>query len=139
MRQPTNVDRSHRTLDRFFYACAAVAGFTGVGLDAYAAHGLEGRLAPALLPMFETAVRYQLLHALALFAVGWVWWRWRHRAIAAAGVLFLAGFVLFCGSIYIRALTGFPWPGILTPVGGMAFLGGWLCLAWGVVRSTRAP
>ncbi len=61
--------------------CAAVAGFSGVALDAFAAHGLKARLAPALLPVFETAVRYQIYHALALFAVAWAWARWRHRAI----------------------------------------------------------
>lgn len=117
--------------------CSAIAGFTGLGLDAIAAHGLEARLAPAMLPIFETAVRYQLLHALALFAVAWGWWRWRHRAIAAAGLLFLVGLVFFCGSIYIRSLTGIPWPGMLTPVGGMAFLAGWLCLGWGAMRGAR--
>jgi uncharacterized membrane protein YgdD (TMEM256/DUF423 family) len=124
-------------LDRLFYICAALAGFAGIGLDAFAAHGLEGRLAPSLLPAFETAVRYQILHALALFAVAWAWWRWRHRAIAAAGVLFLGGLVFFSGSIYIRALTGLPWPGFLTPMGGLSFLAGWLCLAWGVARAAR--
>jgi uncharacterized membrane protein YgdD (TMEM256/DUF423 family) len=125
-------------LDRFFYICAAVAGFTGVGLDAFAAHGLKGRLAPTALPIFETAVRYQILHALALFAVAWAWWRWRHRAIAAAGVSFLGGLVFFSGSIYIRSLTGLPWPGFLTPLGGMAFLAGWLCLVVGVWRAPPA-
>jgi uncharacterized membrane protein YgdD (TMEM256/DUF423 family) len=117
--------------------CGAIAGFTGIALDAFSAHGLKARLAPASLPIFETAVRYQILHALALFAVAWAWWRWRHRAIGAAGVLFLAGLVLFCGSIYIRTLTDLPWPGMLTPVGGTALLAGWLCLAWGVMRATR--
>lgn len=125
-------------MDRLLYICAAIAGFTGVGLDAFAAHGLKTRLALAMVPIFETAVRYQILHALALFAVAWAWWRWRHRAIAAAGVLFLAGLVFFCGSIYIRALTELPWPGFLTPMGGMAFLAGWLCLAWGAWNGRRA-
>ncbi len=111
--------------------CAAVAGFSGVALDAFAAHGLRARLAPALLPVFETAVRYQIYHALALFAVAWAWARWRHRAIAAAGVLFITGIVFFCGSIYLRALTGLGVSG-LAPIGGMAFLAGWLCLFAGV-------
>ena len=118
--------------------CAAVAGFSGVTMDAVAAHGLKARLAPALLPVFETAVRYQIYHALALFAVAWGWTRWRHRAIGAAGVLFIAGIVLFCGTIYLRALTGLGLVG-LTPVGGMAFLAGWLCLVWGAFRAPRAP
>ncbi len=118
--------------------CAAVAGFSGVALDAFAAHGLKAKLAPSLLPVFETAVRYQIYHALALFAVAWAWARWKHRAIDAAGVLFIAGIVLFCGTIYLRALTGTGIPG-MTPVGGMAFLVGWLCLTWGVVRAPRAP
>jgi uncharacterized membrane protein YgdD (TMEM256/DUF423 family) len=118
--------------------CAAVAGFSGVALDAFAAHGLKARLAPALLPVFETAVRYQIYHALALFAVAWGWARWRNRAIASAGVLFIAGIVFFCGSIYLRALTGLEIPG-LTPIGGMAFLAAWPCLAWGAFRARRSP
>jgi uncharacterized membrane protein YgdD (TMEM256/DUF423 family) len=117
--------------------CAAVAGFSGVALDAFAAHGLKTRLAPALLPMFETAVRYQIYHALALFAVAWAWARWRHRAIGAAGVLFIAGIVLFCGSIYLRALTGLGVSG-LAPFGGTAFLTGWLCLMVGAWRGSTA-
>ena len=125
-------------MDRLLYMCAAVAGFSGVALDAFATHGLKARLAPALLPVFETAVRYQICHALALFAVAWAWARWRHRAIGAAGVLFIAGIVLFCGTIYLRALTGLGVPG-LTPVGGMAFLAGWLCLAAGVWRAPPVP
>ncbi len=109
-----------------------------MALDAFAAHGLKARLAPALLPVFETAVRYQIYHALALFAVAWAWARWRHRAIRAAGVLFIAGLVFFCGSIYLRALTGLGIPG-LAPIGGIAFLAGWSCLAWGAIRAPRTP
>lgn len=108
-----------------------------MALDAVSAHGLKARLAPALLPVFETALRYQLYHALALFAVAWACARWRHRAIGAAGVLFIAGIVLFCGTIYLRALTGLGLPG-LTPIGGTAFLAGWLCLAAGVWRALPA-
>jgi uncharacterized membrane protein YgdD (TMEM256/DUF423 family) len=117
--------------------CAAVAGFSGVALDAIAAHGLKARLAPSLLPVFETAVRYQIYHGLALFAVAWAWARWGHRAIAAAGVLFIVGIVLFCGSIYVRALTGLGISG-LAPFGGTAFLMGWLCLMVGVWRGSTA-
>jgi uncharacterized membrane protein YgdD (TMEM256/DUF423 family) len=108
-----------------------------VALDAFAAHGLKARLTPALLPVFETAVRYQIYHALVLFAVAWAWTRWRHRAIGAAGVLFVSGIVLFCGSIYLRALTGLGIPG-LTPIGGTALLIGWLCLTVGAWRGPTA-
>jgi uncharacterized membrane protein YgdD (TMEM256/DUF423 family) len=119
--------------------CAAVAGFSGVALDAFAAHGLKARLAPALLPVFETAVRYQIYHALALFAVAWAWARWPNRAIGTAGVLFITGILLFCGSIYLRALTGLGLPGA-TPIGGMAFLAGWLCLCVGLtLRGKNSP
>lgn len=81
--------------------------------------------------MFETAARYQMYHALALFAVGWV----ASRATGSgtlvqwSGWLFVSGIVLFSGSLYALALTGYRWLGAVTPLGGLAFLAGWLCLA----------
>jgi uncharacterized membrane protein YgdD (TMEM256/DUF423 family) len=118
-------------MERRLYLLGAIAGFLGVALGAFAGHGLEARLTPDMRAVFETAVRYQMYHAFALFAAGWALSRWQHRAFAVGGWLFLTGIVIFCGSLYALALSGHRWLGALTPVGGLAFLAGWLCLAWG--------
>jgi uncharacterized membrane protein YgdD (TMEM256/DUF423 family) len=83
-----------------------------------------------MLAVFETGVRYQTYHALALLAVGLAGGRWPGTAVVAAGWLFLAGTVLFAGSLYLLALTGTRWLGAVTPLGGVAFLAGWAALAW---------
>jgi uncharacterized membrane protein YgdD (TMEM256/DUF423 family) len=111
--------------------CAAVAGFLGVALGAFGAHALRTRLSPDLLAVFETGVRYQMYHAFATFAAAWAFARWPRRVFGVAGGLFLAGIVVFSGSLYLLALTGERWLGAITPIGGAACLAGWLCLAWG--------
>jgi len=124
-------------LDRTLYLCAAVAGFTGVALGAFGAHALKGSLAPELLNTFESGVRYQLYHAFALCAAAWGWARWQGRLFGAAGWLFVAGILLFSGSLYLLAVTGTRWLGIITPFGGLAFLAGWACLGLGAYRAAR--
>jgi len=84
--------------------------------------------------VFETGVRYQMYHAFALFAAAWGWARWQSRVLAAAGGLFVAGIVLFSGSLYLLALTGERWLGAVTPLGGLMFLAGWGALIVGVAR-----
>ncbi len=118
--------------------CAAVAGLLGVGFGAFGAHALEARLTPELLAVFETGVRYQMYHAFALLAAAWGWARWPSRAFAIAGWLFIGGIVVFSGSLYALALTGIKGLGAVTPVGGLAFLGGWLCLAIGAGTRLRS-
>ena len=118
--------------------CAAGAGFIGVGLGAFAAHGLRARLEPALLTVFETAVRYQMYHAFALMAAAWGWARWQRREFTIAGLLFVAGILLFSGSLYGLALSGPRWLGPVTPIGGLAFLSGWLLLGIGAWRARQA-
>ncbi len=113
---------------RRFAVWGAAAGFLGVALGAFGAHALRGRLAPDLFEIFETGVRYHLVHALALFAAAWTWERFPGRAAATAGPAFLAGIVLFSGSLYVLALTGIRVLGAITPLGGVAFLLGWGCL-----------
>lgn len=117
-------------MDRLFFVLGALSGFIGVALGAFAAHGLKGRLGPELLATFEIGVRYQMLHALALLAVGWAQTRWPGPALNASGWLFVAGTLLFSGSLYVLSLTGEKWLGAVAPAGGLAFLAGWLCLAW---------
>ena len=117
-------------MDRVFFLIGSVSAFIAVGLGAFAAHGLKSRLAPAMLGTFETGVRYHLYHALALLAVGWACSRWPGSAANASGWLFVLGTVLFSGSLYALSLSGVRWLGAITPFGGVAFLAGWLCLAW---------
>jgi uncharacterized membrane protein YgdD (TMEM256/DUF423 family) len=117
-------------MERLFAVLGALSALTAVGLGAFAAHGLKGRLAPDMLEAFETGARYQMYHALALLAVGWATGRWPGSAVLVAGWLFVAGTLLFSGSLYALSTTGLRWLGAVTPAGGLAFLIGWLMLAW---------
>lgn len=117
---------------RGFLLLAAFFGFTGVALGAFAAHGLRARLSSEYLAVFQTGVNYQLIHSLALLAVGLLAQHLPGRLAMFAGSLFTLGILLFSGSLYLLTLGGLKL-GIVTPIGGMAFLGGWLCLglaAW---------
>jgi uncharacterized membrane protein YgdD (TMEM256/DUF423 family) len=88
-----------------------------------------------MLAVFETGVRYQLVHALGLLAVGRAAGHWRSRAVRVAGWLFMVGVFLFSGSLYAMCLTGVRTFGAITPIGGVAFIAGWFLLAWGVWRA----
>lgn len=118
---------------RGFLMLAAFFGFTGVGLGAFAAHGLKNRLSPEYLAIFHTGVTYQLVHTLALLGVALLATQIPGRLVTWAGASFAIGILLFSGSLYVLTLTGFSKFGIVTPFGGLAFLAGWLCLglaAW---------
>lgn len=116
--------------DRLFFALAAVSGAVGVIAGAFGAHALKARLAPDLLAVFETAARYQMYHALALLAVAWAATRWPGVVVNLSGWCFVAGTLLFSGSLYVLTLSGVRWLGAVTPFGGAAFIAGWLLLAW---------
>jgi uncharacterized membrane protein YgdD (TMEM256/DUF423 family) len=113
---------------RLFFSIGCALGFSGVALGAFGAHALKARLAPEMLATFEVGVRYQLTHALALLAVAWACTRWPGWRAHASGWLFVVGTLLFSGSLYALSLTGVRGLGIVTPVGGVALLAGWLCL-----------
>ena len=115
-------------MDRTFVLAGAVAGLVAVGFGAFGAHGLRGRLSPEMLAVFETGVRYQMYHALALLLTAALVTRFPGKAMVAAGWLFVAGIVLFSGSLYLLAVTGVTVLGAITPVGGVAFLAGWASL-----------
>jgi uncharacterized membrane protein YgdD (TMEM256/DUF423 family) len=121
-------------MSRELFAIGAILGALGVAVGAFGAHGLKARLTPEMLAVFETGVRYQLIHALALLAVAWAGTRWSSPAISAAGWLFVAGILVFSGSLYALSLTGVRVLGAITPFGGVAFIAGWLALAWGAWR-----
>jgi uncharacterized membrane protein YgdD (TMEM256/DUF423 family) len=117
-------------MDRVFLGLGAVSAALAVALGAFAAHGLRARLSPEALQTFETGARYHMYHALALLAVAWAVTRWPGTAVSVAGWLFIAGTLLFSGSLYLLAITGVRILGAITPVGGFAFILGWLALAW---------
>ena len=119
-------------MDRTFLLAGAVAGLVAVGFGAFGAHGLRGRLTPEMLAVFETGVRYHMYHALALLLTAALVARpgmGGGTLFVAAGWLFVAGIVLFSGSLYLLAVTGVTMLGAITPIGGVAFLAGWACLA----------
>ncbi len=106
---------------------AGALGFLGVALGAFGAHGLRDRLAPGMLDVYKTGVLYHLLHAVALLAVALGAERLpRSRAVAA---LWVAGVVVFSGSLYALALTGVTTLGAVAPIGGLLLMAGWVTLA----------
>jgi uncharacterized membrane protein YgdD (TMEM256/DUF423 family) len=122
-------------MDRVFAALGAVSALLAVAAGAFGAHALRTRLTPELLAAFETGARYQMYHALALLLVATAAARLPAPPIRLAGWLFVAGTLLFSGSLYGYALTQARWLGPVTPLGGVCFLAGWAALALGVWRS----
>lgn len=121
-------------MSRTFAGIASVSAGLAVAAGAFGAHALRARLSPEALGAFETGARYQMYHALALFVVAWAESRWPGTLVTAAGWLFVAGTVLFSGSLYALALSGTRWWGAVTPLGGLCFLAGWSALAFGIWR-----
>lgn len=118
-------------INRKFAFLGAINGFLAVALGAFGAHGLKDRLSTANMAVYETAAHYHLVHAVALLAVALV--PGSFKLIKAAGWLFVAGILLFSGSLYVLSVTDVKLWGAVTPFGGIAFLGGWLCLAGGTL------
>jgi uncharacterized membrane protein YgdD (TMEM256/DUF423 family) len=118
-------------MTQLFLVLASLNGFLSVALGAFAAHGLRGRLSAELLSTFQTGVQYHMYHALALFGVGLLTLNYPAASLPkVSGYLFLAGILLFSGSLYLLSFTGVRWLGAITPLGGLAFLAGWGTLAW---------
>lgn len=116
-------------MSQVFLLLAAGNGFLAVALGAFGAHGLRARLTADLMETFQTAVQYHFYHSLALLGVAVLTLHFPTAALPrASGYLFLAGIVLFSGSLYLLALTGVRWLGAVTPLGGVGFLAGWACL-----------
>jgi uncharacterized membrane protein YgdD (TMEM256/DUF423 family) len=123
-------------MDRTFFALGCVLAFLGVVAGAFAAHGLKDHLTAHQFDIWETGARYHMYQSLALLGVAWAATRWPGRAVDLAGWLFVAGVVLFSGSLYLLAVTDVKVLGAITPLGGLCFLVGWAALAWGVWRGS---
>jgi uncharacterized membrane protein YgdD (TMEM256/DUF423 family) len=116
-------------MDKTLMFVGALMGGLGVAIGAFGAHGLRGRLSPEMLAVFETGVRYHMYHALAILLTAALMSRVDGRAIVIAGWSFSVGILIFSGSLYALALTGVTILGAITPIGGVAFLVGWVSLA----------
>ena len=121
---------------RLIVLVAALFGALGIVLGAFGAHGLRQRLTPELLALWQTAVQYHVWHALAMLAVGLLAQQLpQQRWLRADAALFFAGIVLFSGSLYALALGAPRLLGAMAPLGGLALIAGWLCLAAAAVRA----
>ena len=118
----------------FWVRAGAILMFAAVGLGAFGAHALKQRLSPEMLAIFETGVRYHVYHALGLFAVAWVADKNPAGWANTAGWALTAGIVIFSGSLYLLSITGVRWLGAITPIGGVAFLAGWILLFLAATR-----
>lgn len=123
-------------MTRIFLAIASILGGISVVLGAFAAHALKDRLSDRALAIWETGTRYQMYHALALILIALLISRFPNSTpLIAAGFAFIAGIFIFSGSLYALSLSGIKWLGAITPLGGVAFIIGWICLlvaAWGM-------
>ena len=121
-------------MGRALVVAGAFLGFTGVAAGAFGAHALRTRLGDVRVETFRTGAEYQLFHAVATVAVGIAATRWHSGWIAAGGWLFVAGTLLFSGSLYALAWTGERRLGAITPIGGVLFLAAWACVAMGALN-----
>ena len=107
---------------------ASLLMFLGVALGAFGAHALKGKVDPYFLDVFKTGVLYHMVHALGLFAIAWLASISQDPKITWAGILMIAGIVLFSGSLYIMTITGIRALGAITPIGGLSFLAAWILI-----------
>ncbi len=119
---------------KLFLLSGAIFGFLSVALGAFAAHGLKSRLPEHLIQVFKTGVEYQFYHALALLLTGLLMKVFQVQALQWTGWFFIAGIVMFSGSLYMLALTGIKWFGPITPLGGVCFLVGWSILFFSLLK-----
>ncbi len=117
----------------------AFMAMIGVAAGAFGAHGLRPILSEKMMSVFETAVRYQLVHALAMLIAGLSAVVLKHRVFVRAAWSFFLGMLIFSGSLFILSVTDIRTLGMLTPVGGLAFLIGWIFLAWGYWKVPVPP
>jgi len=129
-------------MHKLFLQIAAMLGAVSVAFGAFGAHALKRMASDAAVNIFETGVRYQFYHVFALAMVGILYRDFTNKWMLWAGNLFIVGMLLFCGSLYL--LTYFKvtdrvnlnWVGAITPLGGLAFIAGWVCIFIGLYKTT---
>lgn len=119
---------------KLFLLLGAVSGFFAVALGAFGAHGLEGKLSEKALAIWDKAVRYQMFHTMALVVAGLLMAKMQSSGMVWAGWMFFIGILLFSGSLYVYSVTGIKTFALITPLGGVAFLIGWILLGYAVVK-----
>jgi uncharacterized membrane protein YgdD (TMEM256/DUF423 family) len=129
------IDRDEKTM-KLWLTIGALSGFLAVAFGAFGAHGLVNRVTPDQLNAYEIGARYHMYHALALLAVAWLATQGDSALVSTAGWAFVVGTLLFSGSLYMLGITGSRALVLATPIGGVAFLFGWACLA---ARALKLP
>lgn len=124
-------------LGRLFIVLAAISGFLATCLGAFGVHALKTKISMEMLVVYQTGVSYQFYHSLALLLLGQLMVHYDNKYLILSGVMFVIGVLLFSGSLYLLAVTGIKQLGIVTPFGGVAFLVGWLMLAFGVIQDQK--
>ena len=119
---------------KLFFTLGSVFAALAVAFGAFGAHALRETLTADDLATFEVGVRYQMYHALGLFAVAWASTQWEAATVNVAGWAFVVGILIFSGSLYALVLTGHRWFGAIAPIGGVALIVGWVLLAWTALR-----
>ena len=127
-----------------FLKTAAILGALSVAMGAFAAHSLKNTISDYALGIFETSVRYQFYHVFALMAVGILFKEFPGKLLKWSGRLFIAGIILFSGSLYVltvikaAVLPGYNWVGAITPFGGLCFIIGWICMFLAIFNSPKS-
>lgn len=122
-----------------YMAIGAIGTALGVAIGAFGAHGLDGRITEHYIEVYETGVRYHMYHAIGLMIVALLADRIGSSKLLRTGAnLLIAGVVLFSGSLYVLALSGIGVLGAITPLGGVAFIAGWICIAVAALRKSKA-
>ena len=116
-------------MSKLFFSCGSVLAFFGVAAGALGGHVLKSRLSDYHLEIFEIASRYHMYHAIAVVICSWATKNCSSPLAKLAGWLFIMGIVIFSGSLYLLSITNYRWLGAITPIGGTAFMFGWICLA----------
>jgi uncharacterized membrane protein YgdD (TMEM256/DUF423 family) len=124
------------TADKLFLLFGCVVTGSGVALGAFGAHGLRKTLSPEMMSVYQTGVLYQLVHGVALLAVGLALRQYGGSLLAGAGWALLLGTVLFSGSLYVLSISSIRYIGIVTPLGGVAFIVGWALFFFAILRSS---
>lgn len=122
-------------MQRLFFCLGAAFALLSVAIGAFAAHALKTKLSTEMLAIFEIGARYQMYHALGLIVVAWAFSQWNSQLALVSGWLFVAGIVIFSGSLFALSLTGIRQLGAITPIGGLAFIVGWFLLVLAALRT----